>query len=117
MAVDENGDPLLTDQRGENRVVGTVDIGAVESEFVDPFLLGDVDLNGVVNFLDIGPFIDLLSSNSFLDEADIDRNGVVNFLDIQPFIGLLASSSSAQSSSKTPVVSSQSVVTSQTRES
>lgn len=30
LAVDRNGNPLTSDQRGENRFVGTVDIGAVE---------------------------------------------------------------------------------------
>lgn len=53
-------------------------------------LLGDVDMNGVVNFLDISPFINVLSNNGFQTEADIDLNGVVNFLDIQPFINILA---------------------------
>lgn len=79
-----------------------VDIGAgdvplvVELDYVatgtvpDPVLLGDVNLDNVVNFLDIAPFIALLSSDGFQDEADIDINGVVNFLDIGPFIGILS---------------------------
>ena len=53
-------------------------------------LLGDVDLNGSVEFLDINPFIDVLSSNGFQCEADIDEDGMVTFLDIQPFITILA---------------------------
>ena len=53
-------------------------------------MLGDVDLNGVVNFLDIAPFIDLLSSQTFQFEADIDGNMVVNFFDIAPFIAILS---------------------------
>ena len=53
-------------------------------------LLGDVDLNGTVEFLDIGPFIDVLSNNGFQAEADCDENGEVNFLDIGPFIDILA---------------------------
>lgn len=53
-------------------------------------LLGDVDLNDEVNFLDIGPFIDVLSNNAFQAEADCDENGEVNFLDIGPFINILA---------------------------
>ena len=35
-------------------------------------LLGDVNLDGVVDFLDIAPFIALLSSETFQAEADID---------------------------------------------
>ena len=54
-------------------------------------VLGDASLNGVVDFDDIGPFIALLASEDFLDQADIDRNGFVNFDDIGPFITLLAS--------------------------
>ena len=53
-------------------------------------LLGDVNLDGVVDFFDIQPFIDLLSDREFQNEADIDRSGVVNFIDIQPFIDILA---------------------------
>ena len=56
----------------------------------DPFLLGDVNLDNAVDFLDIGPFIALLSSGGFQDEADIDRSTVVDFLDIGPFIMLLS---------------------------
>ena len=62
----------------------TTDAGAV--------LLGDVDRSGVVDFLDISPFIVILSTGGFQAEADIDQNGVVNFLDISPFILILAGS-------------------------
>lgn len=53
-------------------------------------MLGDVDRNGVANFLDIGPFIALLSDGGFQEEADIDEDESVNFLDIGPFIGILS---------------------------
>ena len=94
LAVDASGSPLINDQRGEDRVEsGTVDIGAVEGAF----LLGDTSLSGIVNFLDIPPFISLLSSSTFLNEADINRDGKVDFLDITPFVALLSSGSSASS--------------------
>jgi len=54
-------------------------------------LLGDVNKDGVVDFLDISPFISLLSTGEFQDEADIDSSGTVDFLDISPFIVLLSS--------------------------
>ena len=54
------------------------------------FLLGDVNLDGTINFMDIAPFIGRLSTNDFQAEADIDRSGTVDFLDISPFIGLLS---------------------------
>ena len=53
-------------------------------------LLGDVDLNGSVDFLDIAPFIALLSSGEFQFEADCDQNGTVDFLDIAPFIAFIS---------------------------
>lgn len=53
-------------------------------------ICGDINLDGSVSFLDIAPFIALLSSQSFQAEADCDVNGVVNFLDIAPFISALA---------------------------
>ena len=50
-------------------------------------LLGDSNQDGAVNFLDIIPFISILSDGRFLAEADINEDGAVNFLDISPFIG------------------------------
>ncbi len=52
--------------------------------------LGDVNQDGVVNFLDIAPFTTILQTGGFQDEADINRDGVVNFLDISFFIDLLS---------------------------
>jgi len=54
-------------------------------------LLGDVNMDGAVDFLDISPFIALLSTQQFQLEADINEDGAVNFLDISPFIALLSS--------------------------
>ena len=52
-------------------------------------LFGDINLDGVVNLLDVGPFIDLLSSGQFQLEADLNRDNEVNLLDIQPFVNAL----------------------------
>ena len=54
------------------------------------FLLGDVNLDGVVNLLDVAPFVDLISNGGFLDQADINGDGVVNLLDVGPFVELLS---------------------------
>lgn len=56
----------------------------------DSVLLGDVNMDGAVNFLDISPFIGVLSANGFQAEADVNGDDVVNFLDIAVFISLLA---------------------------
>ena len=55
-------------------------------------LLGDANLDGSVNFLDIAPFIGILSAGDFLAEADVNQDGSVNFLDISPFVDLLSGS-------------------------
>ena len=52
-------------------------------------LLGDVNLDGVVDFFDIAPFITLLSTQSFQAEADINLDLAVNFFDIAPLIDIL----------------------------
>ena len=52
-------------------------------------LLGDVNRDGVVDFLDISPFITVLSLETFQAEADVNGDGTVDFLDISPFILLL----------------------------
>ena len=54
-----------------------------------PVILGDVDMNGVVDFLDIPAFIAVLQAGAFKAEADADQDEVVNFLDIPAFIAIL----------------------------
>ena len=55
-----------------------------------PLLLGDVNLDGTVNFLDISPLIAILANDGFQEEADVNQDGTVDFLDISPFINLLS---------------------------
>jgi len=58
------------------------------------FVLGDVDMNGVVDGLDIPPFIALVTGGGFLLEADVfpffAPDGVVDGLDIPNFITLVS---------------------------
>lgn len=53
-------------------------------------LLGDVNLDGLVNLLDVEPFIERISTGFFQPEADINDDGFVNLLDVDPFIALLS---------------------------
>ena len=53
-------------------------------------LLGDVNIDGSVNLLDVAPFIELLTNGSFQGEADINQDGVVDLLDVAPFVDLLS---------------------------
>ena len=53
-------------------------------------IVGDVNGDQAVDFLDIGPFVTRLNDGGFQDEADINRDESVDFLDIGPFIELLS---------------------------
>ena len=59
---------------------------------VQELILGDTNLNGVVDFSDIPSFIDVLISGTFLEEADTNLDGEVTFADIPPFIDILVAS-------------------------
>ena len=79
-----DGEIAVADENGENDFTITVPDG------VEPFVLrGDVNLDGMVNFLDIAPFISRLADMENQAEADLNEDGVVNFLDISPFIQAL----------------------------
>jgi len=67
---------------GELYTTGTIIIGEC--------LQGDVNHDGVVDSLDIQPFVDLLSGGGFQCEADINKDLVVDSLDIQPLVDLIA---------------------------
>jgi hypothetical protein len=59
------------------------------TEVPDPFSLGDVNLDGMVDFADIPAFISVLISGEYQLEADVDQSGMVNFDDIPAFIAIL----------------------------
>jgi len=52
-------------------------------------ILGDVNGDGVVDGLDIQPFVDLLTGGGYQAEADINEDSVVDGLDIQPFVDII----------------------------
>ena len=57
-------------------------------------ILGDVDMNGVVDFNDIPEFVTVLLVNMFQCEADVDQNDLVDFNDIPLFVEILLGSGS-----------------------
>ena len=88
----------LTPNLGLDGVVFSVQVGqqvpaglAHRLTAIESVLLGDVNLDGAVDFFDISPFIAILTANGFQDEADFDQNDSVNFFDISPFIAALSS--------------------------
>jgi hypothetical protein len=56
---------------------------------VSAVVLGDVNLDSVLDFADIPAFIAILMSGDFQAEADCNQNGALDFGDIPAFIELL----------------------------
>lgn len=54
------------------------------------FALGDVNQDGTVNLLDVRPFLDAISNNSFIEEADVNCDGAVNLLDVCVFVDIVS---------------------------
>ena len=52
-------------------------------------LIGDVNCDGMVNLLDVGPFVALIVSQQYQAEGDINGDGLVNLFDVGPFTELL----------------------------
>ena len=91
-AGDVNGDGLADFIVGAE--FGGANDGGYARVFVSqtpPTLKGDVDLDGDVDFADIGAFIAVLQSGVFQAEADCDCSTVVDFADIPAFIAILQS--------------------------
>lgn len=77
---------IETDGQFLDPVIGSFAIQVTEPEVI----IGDVNCDGEVNLLDVGPFLDVLGAGSFSAKADINGDGVVNLLDVGPFVDLLA---------------------------
>ena len=60
----------------------------------DEILLGDVNLDGRVDFSDIPAFVTVLLAGEFQVEADCDENGIFDFMDISAFVDILLASTS-----------------------
>ena len=52
-------------------------------------LLGDANMDGRFDLLDVDPFVTTISISQFCVNSDINRDGVVNLLDVVPFVFLL----------------------------
>ena len=59
------------------------------TDFAKNVLLGDVNCDGVVDLLDVQPFVALITGGGFSVKADINMDGVVDLLDVAPFVDLL----------------------------
>ena len=90
--IQDSGGLLMDDIRIYNRPLDAESAAVLATPVVggDEVLLGDVSLSGTVDFLDIAPFIAVLSSGGDQAEADCNEDGMVDFLDIAPFIAILS---------------------------
>ena len=52
-------------------------------------ILGDINCDGVINLLDVVPFVEILSTGTSNAKADINQDSVVDLLDVDPFVQLL----------------------------
>ena len=69
--------------------VDRLEINLVDCATEPNVLLGDVNLDGEVNLLDVQPFVDIITDNGFQAEADVNQDGSVDLLDVAEFVLLL----------------------------
>jgi hypothetical protein len=81
------GSILLTSNQGSNASLSVL-INPRATPAPEPSLatLGDVNLDGEVNGLDVDPFVDHVTAGAYQDEADMNEDQVVNGLDVAPFV-------------------------------
>ena len=84
----------MDDVRIYNRPIDAQAAVILATPFEDTgVLLGDVNMDNVVSFADISPFLALLASGEFQAEADVNVSGMVDFADLSPFIAIIANGS------------------------
>ena len=65
------------------------------AESISMSLLGDVNMDSVVNGLDVDPFVAVLLNGPFQIEADMNQDGEVNGLDVDPFVAAVVGGGAA----------------------
>ena len=88
----DNNPDSVSQSNAAHVILAAVTLTAVEASggaCPSGFEVGDVNQDGMVDLLDVGPFVDLITSGIFLCEGDIDGNGFVDLLDVAPFVAIL----------------------------
>ena len=62
---------------------------SVQIEVTNRYLRGDVNQDGIVDLLDVAPFVNLIVEGAFQLEGDLNGDGTVDLLDVTPFTTLL----------------------------
>ena len=86
-SMSNSGEWIIFEAEIEDGLGGTLN-GAFAIQMA--FVVGDINCDGEVNLLDVGPFVDLLSNGGFSTKADINGDGNVDLLDVGPLVALLA---------------------------
>ena len=77
---------VLMDSSSMNELHGPADYDVINPMTIIP---GDLTCDGVVNLLDVSPFVAAISAGVFDPKADVNGDGSVNLSDIEPFVNLL----------------------------
>ena len=79
-----------TPHTDSNRDIGPrANIAAAIDLLPNPCLIGDVNRDGVVDLLDVQPFVEALLAGKYVCEADLNEDGIVDLLDVSGFINCL----------------------------
>ena len=54
-----------------------------------PELLGDLNCDGLIDLLDVQPFVEAITNSDFINKADVNQDNFVDLLDVDPFVDLL----------------------------
>jgi hypothetical protein len=68
---------------GETLTVGAIDPMGCDNP------LGDVNGDGIVDLLDVAPFVDAITNGLDICEADVNEDEAVDLLDVAPFVDIL----------------------------
>ena len=75
---------------GDGQDLGGNALGATLTIAGGGIVPGDVNGDGVVDLLDVTPFVAVLAGGDFNEAADINGDGMVDLLDVGPFVDLLS---------------------------
>ena len=84
IAVDFANNRMFVANKGNNN--GNIMVFDI---IADP-ILGDVNCDGIVNLLDVQPFVDAVVAGVFNAKADMNQDGIVDLLDVSLFVAAVS---------------------------
>ncbi len=58
------------------------------ASIIPNLVLGDVNMDGIVSLLDVAPFVNAVTTGTYIIQADINCDGAVDLLDVSLFVAL-----------------------------